>query len=61
VAVLGLAVLPIPSGADRRPTAAWDDEEFVSLEVRYDTITSEGLVPHIDTHRVKVRAVQPPR
>jgi len=60
VAVLALSVLPIPLGADGRPTATWDGEELVSLEIRYDTITAEGLVSHVEAHRVKVRPVQSP-
>ena len=60
VAVLALSVLPIPPGADGRPTATWDGEDLVSLEIRYDTITREGLVSHVEAHRVKVRPVQSP-
>jgi Ca-activated chloride channel family protein len=60
VAVLALSVLPIPLGADGRPTATWDGEELVSLEIRYDTITAEGLVSHVEAHQVKVRPVQSP-
>jgi Ca-activated chloride channel family protein len=60
VAVLALSVLPIPLGADGRPTATWDGEDLVSLEIRYDTITAEGLVSHVEAYRVKVRPVQSP-
>ena len=60
VAVLALSVLPIPPGADGRPTATWDGEDLVSLEIRFDTITREGLVSHVEAHRVKVRPVQSP-
>jgi Ca-activated chloride channel family protein len=60
VTVLALNVLPIPLGADGRPTATWDGEDLVSLEIRYDTITPEGLVSHVESHRVKVRPVHSP-
>jgi Ca-activated chloride channel family protein len=58
VAVLALDVLPIPLGADGRATATWDGEDLVMLEIRYDTITPEGLVTHVEAHRVKVLPVQ---
>jgi len=60
VVVLALDVLPIPFGADGLPTANWDGEHLLDLEIRHDLITAEGLVSRTETHHIKVRPVQSP-
>ena len=60
VAVMKLDVLPIPLGADGQPTATWEGEALVELEIRCDVITRDGLVSRSEHHLVKVRPVQSP-
>ena len=60
VAVMKLDVLPIPLGADGQPTATWDGEALVELEIRCDVITREGLVSRSEHHLIKVLPVQSP-